>query len=105
MLIKNITDKGSPKPIGIGDYIIMPGESVEIPDEIIYVNEFDRARRKTGKKIILPSVILMAGLNQISYEETKVRKAPKAVEQTAAEESVVEEVVEKPKRTRKKAAE
>jgi len=95
MLIKNTTDKGAPKPIGIGTFILMPGESEDIPDDVVYVDEFDKRGQKTGKKIILPSIVLMAGLNQLSYTETK-KEAP-------VEEAPKEEVAEKPKRTRKKA--
>ena len=80
MLIKNITDKFTPKPISVGNTIIMPGESCDVPDEIAYVDVFDRLGNKTGKKTILPSVVLLAGMNQITYEETKKE------EETAEEE-------------------
>ena len=101
MLIKNITDKTSPKPIGIGDVIIMPGDEAFVDDSVAYVNEVDRANRKTGKKVILPSIILLAGMNQITYEETKVEEA---TAEEPVKEPVEEPVVEqKPKRGRKKA--
>ena len=103
MLIKNITNDRSPKPIGIGDYVIMPGESVDVPDEIAYVDEIDKSKRRTGKKVILPAIILLSGMNQITYEETKKTAKEKTVEEPA-EEAVEETVVEeKPKRGRKKA--
>lgn len=98
MLIKNITNKFAPKPIGIGSVIIMPGDFADIPNEIAYVDEFDKAGKKTGKKIILPAIVLLESMNQITYQEDK-KEEPKV-------EEVVEEVpVEKPKRTRKKAVE
>ena len=110
MLIKNTTDRSAPKPIGIGRFVIMPGQEENIPDEVAYVAEFDKYGNKTGKKMILPSVRLMAGLGQISYEETKqpVEKNDKAVAKKAPAveeaEAVVEEVpAAKPRRTRKKA--
>ena len=101
MLVKNITDKGSPKPIGIGNTVIMPGETAEIPEEVAYVDEFDKLGHKTGKKIIFPSIILLEGMNYITYTETK-KAEPKKVEEPV--EANVEEVpvVEKPKRTRAK---
>lgn len=108
MLIKNITDKGAPKPIGIGSVVIMPGESFDVPDEMAYVDEFDKAGRKTGKKIVVPAITLLAGMNQITFEEKKVRKTAKPVVEEAEEvheelnaEKAVQE--EKPKRGRKKA--
>lgn len=98
MLIKNITDKSAPKPIGIGNVIIMPGNFADVPNEIAYVDEFDKAGKKTGNKIILPAIVLLESMNQITYQEDK--KVEPVVEET-----VEEPVVEKPKRTRKKAVE
>ena len=103
MLIKNVTDKLAPKPIGIGSIVIMPGESEEIPDEIAYVEEFDKTGKKTGKTVLLPSIRLMAGLGQLTYEETK-KEAVKPVEEKAEEVAPVEEKpAEAPKRGRRKA--
>ena len=87
MIIKNTTDKSTPKPISIGTYVIMPGEECNVSDDVVYVDEFDRLGKKTGNKKLLPAVVLLAGMNQISYEETKQEE--------------VEEVEEKPRRGRK----
>ena len=107
MLIKNTTDAKAPKPIGIGNFIIMPGESVPIPDEMAYVKEFDRMGNETGRTIILPSIRLLAGLGSITFEETKkAAKAPVAapVETVTEEAEPANEVpADKPKRGRKKA--
>lgn len=103
MFITNITNAGAPKPIGIGNIVIMPGDSVEVPDEVAYVDEFDKAGRKTGNKAILPAIVLLKGMNQITYEERKAVEK-KVVEEK--QESVSEEdaaVEEKPRRGRKKA--
>ena len=97
MLIKNITDKTAPKPIGIGNVIIMPGNFADVPNEIAYVDEFDKAGKKTGNKVILPAIVLLESMNQITYQEDK-KVEP-------VEEIVEEPVDEKPKRTRKKAVE
>ena len=106
MVIKNITNTSAPKPIGIGNVVIMPGESAEIQDELAYVDELDNSGKKTGKKVIIPAIVLLAGMNQISYTESRKRQA-KVVEETDSEETdfeetVTEEAVEKPKRTRRK---
>ena len=69
MRIKNIV----PKPIGIGNYIIMPGETKDIPNDVAYVNEYDKDGKKTGRKIILPAIVLLDGLGQIAYVEDVVK--------------------------------
>ena len=104
MRITNITDKKAPKPIGIGTITIMPGESDTIPDEVAYVDEFDRNGNRTGKKIILPSIRLMEGLGQMTFEETKKEvKTEKPAEE--AEPEKAEPAEEKPatRRGRRKA--
>lgn len=101
MRITNISDRTTPKPIAIGEVTLMPGESSDFPDEVVYVEEFDKTGSKTGRKIILPALVLMAGLNMVSYEETKKAEKKEIVEETV-EETVVEETA-KPRRTRKKA--
>ena len=105
MLIKNITDKFTPKPISIGKIVLMPGESIDVPDETVYVDEFDRVGKKTGKKIILPAIVLLAGMDQITYEETKapVKKQEVVEEEPIAEEEQGEEVpvVKRTRRSKK----
>ena len=98
MLIKNITDRSTPKPISVGTYILMPGESENVSDNVAYIDEFDKFGNKTGKKKILPAIILLAGMGHITYEETK-----KQVEVIETEEDEV--VEEKPRRGRKPKAE
>lgn len=96
MRIKNIV----PKPIGIGSYIIMPGETKDIPNDVAYVNEYDKDGKKTGRKIILPAIVLLDGLGQIAYVEDVVKneEVDKVIEVENGE--VVEE---KSKRGRRKA--
>lgn len=96
MRIKNIV----PKPIGIGSYIIMPGETKDIPNDVAYVNEYDKDGKKTGRKIILPAIVLLDGLGQIAYVEDVVKneEVDKVIE--VENDEVVEE---KPKRGRRKA--
>ena len=96
MRIKNIV----PKPIGIGNYIIMPGETKDIPNDVAYVNEYDKDGKKTGRKIILPAIVLLDGLGQIAYVEDVVKneEVEKVIE--VENDEVVEE---KPKRGRRKA--
>ncbi len=94
MLIRNITNVGAPKPIGIGPVVIMPGEAKEVPDDIAYVDKFDEFGHKTGEKAVLPAIVILAGMNQIAYTENK-----KVEKQEPDEEKIV---AEKPKRGRKK---
>jgi len=104
MLITNITETKAPKPIGIGNFVLMPGKSEDIPDEVVYVDEVDKNGKKTGKKIILPSIRLMAGLGQLTYEETKKPEKKPAEEKPVVEEAAPEEApAATPKRGRKKA--
>lgn len=66
MRITNTTDiaKGTGvKIVAIGPYRVMPGETIEIPDNIAYV--FSK-----GEKKILPAIVAQARTNQIRYEET-----------------------------------
>lgn len=65
MIIKNTTDKKTPKVIGFGPYWIMPGEEKTIPDEFIYVREFDKFDRPTGRKALLPAVAVQQKLGMI----------------------------------------
>jgi len=65
MRIINTTDiaKGTGvKVIGIGEYRVMPGESIDIPDEIAYIND-------GGKKVILPAIAALVRTHQIRCEE------------------------------------
>ena len=65
MRIINTTDiaKGTGvKVIGIGEYRVMPGESIDIPDEIAYIND-------GGKKVVLPAITALVRTNQIRCEE------------------------------------
>ena len=98
MRIKNITDKSAPKPIGIGDFVIMPGETKEVPNEVAYIDEFDKNGKKTGKKVVLPAIVLLDGLGQIAYVEDVV-KPEEANDVYETDEPIYEE---KPKRGRKR---
>ena len=72
MRIINTTDiaKGTGvKVIGIGEYRVMPGESIDIPDEIAYIND-------GGKKVVLPAIAALARTNQIRCEEAVPAQAP-----------------------------
>ena len=65
MRIINTTDiaKGTGvKVIGIGEYRVMPGESIDIPDEIAYIND-------GGKKVVLPAIAALVRTHQIRCEE------------------------------------
>lgn len=101
MRIKNITDKTAPKPIGIGSYVIMPGETKDVPNDVAYINEFDANGQKTGRKIILPAIVLLDGLGQIAYVEDVVKA--EEIKNTIEVEDEPIEVEDKPKRGRKKA--
>ena len=72
MRIINTTDiaKGTGvKVIGIGEYRVMPGESIDIPDEIAYIND-------GGKKVILPAIAALVRTHQIRCEEAVPAQAP-----------------------------
>ena len=72
MRIINTTDiaKGTGvKVIGIGEYRVMPGESIDIPDEIAYIND-------CGKKVILPAIAALVRTHQIRCEEAVTSQAP-----------------------------
>ena len=107
MYIKNITDKTAPKPIGIGEYVIMPGKSENIPNEIAYIAELDKRGKKTGKTIILPSILVMAAHGQIEYKETPDEEPEDEAEEVSDEAPEVKEEApaEKPKRGRRKVTE
>lgn len=65
MRITNITDfarNTGVKVIGIGEYRIMPGETVEVPDSICYYTD-------GGKKKVIGSIEALRRTNQIRYEE------------------------------------
>ena len=115
MIIKNTTDKSTPKVIGIGTYWLAPGEEKYIPNDFLYIDERDRYGKSTGKKIVLPAIQTQASLGMISYTEdrkepkkaSKVEKEPeKETGDTVEPETVVEEqpVEEKKTTTRAKRA-
>lgn len=65
MRIINTTDiaKGTGvKVIGIGEYRVMPGESIDIPDEVAYISN-------GGKREVLPAIAALSRTHQIRYEE------------------------------------
>ena len=72
MIIKNTTDKKTPKVIGFGRYWIMPGEEKFVPDELLYVQERDKFDRPTGRKALLPAVATQQKLGMLEI----VKPAP-----------------------------
>lgn len=106
MYITNITDKGTDKikakVIGITkDVSLMPGDRVFIPDDLVYVDEYDRFGKPTGKKIIIPALQAQERVGIIKIEETPkntVREAPEKHEDDDEVTMTIEEV-----ETRKKA--
>ena len=106
MLIKNITDRTSPKPIGIGNTVIMPGVEEYVPDSVVYVEVFDKMGKRTGKRI-LPAVVTMAAMHQLEYKETpKTAAVTEETEESISEqeesEATQEISADKPKRGRAK---
>ena len=102
MHITNITDKDTnkvkSKVIGITkDVSLMPGESVSIPDDLVYVDEFDRFGKPTGEKIIIPALKAQERLGLIKIEETK-KKADKAEDGSDDEVTMTIEEVESRKK-------
>ena len=114
MKVKNITDKSTPKVIGIGSYWLAPGEEKYIPNDFLYVDEIDGYGHTTGKKIVLPAITSQAKLNMLTFEEdvkeekpaeeTAEEPAPVAEEATEEPKEVVEEAKPKARKTTKKAA-
>lgn len=114
MRITNTTDNSKNsgvKVIGIGDYSIMPGETKEVPDRLVYVDETDANGKLTGRKTVLPSIMALARKKMITYVETAQKAevpAPPVIEQEKPVEKPAEkaETEEKPVMTdeEKKAA-
>ena len=75
MIIKNVTDKTTPKVAGFGRIWIEPGKQKEIPDQMAYVNEVDEFGKETGKRIVLPALTRMKELGMIDIIETARKKA------------------------------
>jgi len=74
MIIKNVTDRATPKVAGFGRVWIEPGKQKEIPDETAYVDEVDDYGKPTGKRIVLPALTRMKDMGMIEIIET-VKKA------------------------------
>lgn len=91
MVIKNITDKNTPKVVGVGNIWLAPGEEKFFPDDRLYVSEVDRYGKATGKKIVLPAIQRQAELGMISYTEDK---KPEKKEEVKADEPEEEAVAE-----------
>ena len=105
MIIKNTTDKKTPKVIGLGPYWIMPGEEKSIPDEFVYVREFDKFDRPTGRKILLPAVAVQKKLGMLEIATPTIGPdnapaVPKDDENDATAEE--EKAEDKPKRRARK---
>ena len=105
MIIKNNTAKRGPKVLFFGEYKLMPDEEKEIPDELLYMREYDNNGRYTGKKSLLPSIKSQVRLGLITVQEkpekaklAKVEEPVKPVEEPAVVEEPVAEppVVEEP---------
>lgn len=117
MFIKNTTDKGSPKVVGVGDIWLHPGEEKYVSNEKVYVDEVNFKGKKTGKKVVLPAILAQKRLGYIEYredpadmteEEKEEAENPTVEENPVAEEAPVveeEKPAEKPARTRKKKTE
>lgn len=92
MIIKNTTDKKTPKVIGFGRYWIMPGEEKFVPDELLYVQERDKFERPTGRKALLPAVAVQQKLGMLEIvkptptQETAVPAADSAYDLTGGED-------------------
>lgn len=61
----NIAKDTGVKPIGIGEVLILPGETKEVPDEIAYC-------KIDGKKAVIPALDALARTNQIRIESNVV---------------------------------
>ena len=109
MLIKNITGnttKNAAKVIGIGTIMIQPDEEKLVPDSMAYVNEVDDEGHQTGKRVILPAILVQAKMGMITYKETekKTAKAEKPAEEPVAEEPAEESAEEAPKKAARRTA-
>ena len=61
----NVAKDTGVKPIGIGEVLILPGETKEVPDEIAYC-------KIDGKKAVIPALDALARTNQIRIESNVV---------------------------------
>ena len=92
MYITNITDKGTEKVkakvIGITkDVSLMPGDRVFIPDDLVYVDEFDRFGKPTGRKIVSPALQAQERVGLIKIEETAKKTDEEAPAKPVSNES------------------
>ena len=62
------------KIIGFGDISILPGHTVELPENVAYMYD-----TKTGKRKVLPAIETLAKLGQITYD-TEDEKAAATLE-------------------------
>ncbi len=86
MLVTNITDTTKNtglKVVGIGKYRILPGETVEVPDELAYV---------TVKGVVkpLPAISALCRTRQIRIEETRANVVKAEAPVVTKEEPVAE---------------
>lgn len=107
MLIKNITNEKTPKVIGIGKTWLNPGEEKFVPDDGLYVPEYNKYGQPTGKKVIVGSILSQVKLNMLKITETKDIPAETEVvqdETVISENDVSEEPVqEEPEKVTEKA--
>lgn len=108
MFIKNITDKNTPKVVGVGHVWLQPGEEKFFPNDGLYISEVDKYGKKTGKKVVLPAIMNQVRLNMIEIKEDvkSEKEIPTKVETVVAKgetvpEEIQEKVVEIPKKTRR----
>lgn len=92
MYITNITDKSTDKikakVIGITkDVSLMPGDRVFIPDDLVYVDEYDRFGKPTGKKIVIPALQAQERVGIIKIEETPEKPVKEAPAKPVSEEN------------------
>ena len=101
MLIRNITNKSTPKVVGVGHMWLQPGEEKYVPDDGLYVDEVDQYGKLTGKKVIINALKNQVRLNMLEIVEDKQEDKEESVEKSEKENPVEDQVVEEtPKKTR-----
>ena len=98
MLVKNITDRNTPKVIGVGHVWLQPGEEKYVPDTGLYANEVDQYGKLTGKKVIINSIMNQVRLNMLEIVEDKEeqKKEPEKEQEPVKQEVVEQEEEVKP---------
>lgn len=87
----------SNRPIGVAGQSVLPSKEIKIKDKDAYCSVFDENGKNTGNRELLPGLV---ALEQVGFITIKIEEEvkPTHVVETVAEESVVEEAAEKPKR-------